>query len=118
MEPARDRARHLLLRGLIEFGHCRVGCNCHKMRGRNGTHHHYYYYRNDDILPAGGEHLRWPERNIRADELDTYVLAQVRRALLEPAQMLAGEQAVITATPPDDDELIAAHVTALERKRD
>lgn len=32
--------------------------------------------------------------------------------------MLAGEQAVITATPPDDDELIAAHVTALERKRD
>jgi site-specific DNA recombinase len=109
---------HWLLRGLIECGHCHVGCNCHKMRGRNGTYHRYYYCRNHDILRAGGEHLRCPERNIRADELDAYVFAQVRRALLEPAQLLAGEQAIITATPPDDDELIAAQLTALERKRD
>ena len=109
---------HWLLRGLIECGHCHVGCNCHKMRGRNGTHHRYYYCRNHDILRAGGEHLRCPERNIRADELDTYVFEQVRRALLEPAQLLAGEQAVITATAPDDDELIAYQLTALERKRD
>ena len=55
------------------------------MRGRNGTFHRYYYCRNHDILRAGGEHLRCPERNIRADELDAYVFAQVRRALLEPA---------------------------------
>jgi site-specific DNA recombinase len=109
---------HWLLRGLIECGHCHVGCNCHKMRGRNGTFHRYYYCRNHDILRAGGEHLRCPERNIRADELDAYVFAQVRRALLEPAQLLAGEQAVITTSPPDDNQLIGAQLTALARKLD
>ena len=107
-----------LLRGLIECGHCHVGCNCHKMRGRDGTHHRYYYCRNHDILRAGGEHLRCPERNIRADELDAYVFDQVRRALREPSQLLAGERAVITATPPTDDELIGAQLAALERKLD
>ncbi|MCA1679630.1 MAG: recombinase family protein [Actinobacteria bacterium] len=107
-----------LLRGLIECGHCAVGCNCHKMRGRNGTFHRYYYCRNHDILRAGGEQHRCPERNIRADELDGYVFDQVRRALLEPAQLIAGERAVITATPPDDDELIGAQLAALERKLD
>jgi hypothetical protein len=107
---------HWLLRGLIECGHCQVGCNCHKMRGRNGTFHRYYYCRNHDILRAGGEHLRCPERNIRADELDAYVFAQVRRALLEPAQLIAGEHAVISTTPANDDELIGAQLAALERK--
>jgi site-specific DNA recombinase len=107
---------HWLLRGLIECGHCHVGCNCHKMRGRNGTFHRYYYCRNHDILRAGGEHLRCPERNIRADELDAYVFAQVRRALLQPAQLIAGERTVITSTPPNDDDLIAAQLATLERK--
>jgi hypothetical protein len=37
--------------------------------------------------------------------------------VLEPAQLLAGEQAVITATPPDD-ELIGAQLATLEPKRD
>ena len=109
---------HWLLRGLIECGHCHVGCNCHKMRGRNGAFHRYYYCRNHDILRAGGEHLRCPERNIRADELDAYAFAQVRRALLEPAQLIAGEHAVIAGTPPNDDELIGTQLAAIERKRD
>jgi site-specific DNA recombinase len=109
---------HWLLRGLIECGHRHVGCNCHKMRGRNGTFHRYYYCRNHDILRAGGEHLRCPERNIRADEPDAYVFEQVRRALLEPAQLLAGERAAITASPPDDDELIGAQLATIERKLD
>jgi site-specific DNA recombinase len=107
---------HWLLRGLIECGPCQVGRNCHKMRGRNGTLHRYYYCRNHDILRAGGEPLRCPERNIRADDLDAYVFAQVRRALLEPAQLIAGEQAVITTTPPNADDLIGAQLAALERK--
>ena len=107
-----------LLRGLIECGHCHVGANCHKMRGRNGTFHRYYYCRNHDILRAGGEQHRCPERNIRADELDAYVFAQVRRALLQPAQLIAGEHAVIAATPPDDDDLIGAQLGTLTRKLD
>ena len=88
------------------------------MRGRNGAFHRYYYCRNHDILRAGGEHLRCPERNIRADELDDYVFDQVRRALLDPRQLIAGERAIITTTPPDDDELIGAQLATLERKRD
>src|SRR4029450_8363340 len=60
--------------------------------------------------------LRCPERNIRADELDAYVFAQVRRALLQPAQLIAGERTVITSTPPNDDDLIAAQLATLERK--
>jgi DNA invertase Pin-like site-specific DNA recombinase len=62
-----------LLRGLIECGHCRVGCNCHKMRGRNGTFHRYYYCRNHDLLRAGrrtpalprAQHPRQRARRIR-----------------------------------------------------
>jgi site-specific DNA recombinase len=102
-----------LLRGLIECGHCGVGANCHKMRGRNGTHHRYYYCRNHDILRAGGEQHRCPERNIRANELDDYVFQQVRQALLDPRQLIAGERAVITSTPLDENELIANQLTRL-----
>jgi site-specific DNA recombinase len=104
-----------LLRGLIECGHCGVGANCHKMRGRNGAFHRYYYYcRNHDVLRAGGHDRRCPERNIRADELDAFVFEQVRAALLDPRQLIAGERAVITATPPDEDELIAAQLKHLD----
>jgi len=102
-----------LLRGLIECGHCGVGANCHKMRGRTGTHHRYYYCRNHDILRAGGEQHRCPERNIRANELDDYVFAQVRQALLDPRQLIAGERAVITSKPLDENELIANQLARL-----
>ncbi|MGH8328556.1 MAG: recombinase family protein, partial [Steroidobacteraceae bacterium] len=53
-----------LLRGLVECGHCHLGCNCHKMRGRNSTVHRYYYCRGHDLLRARSEG-RCPERNIR-----------------------------------------------------
>ena len=104
-----------LLRGLIECGHCHVGCNCHKMRGRNGTIHRYYYCRNHDLLRAGGEDRRCPERNIRANELDEYVFQQVRQALLDPRALLAGERAVIAGTPLDENELITAQLKRLYR---
>ena len=48
---------------------------------------------------------RCPERNIRADELDDYVLTQVRQVLLDPRQLIAGERAVIAGTPADENEL-------------
>ena len=99
-----------LLRGLVECGHCHVGCNCHKMRGRNGTTHRYYYCRNHDLLRAGSEDQRCPERNIRSNELDEYVFAQVRQALLDPRALIAGEHAVITGAPIDENELIANQI--------
>ena len=103
-----------LLRGLIECGHCHLGCNCHRMRGRNGTWHRYYYCRGHDPLRARSGMDRCPERNIRADELDEYVFAQVRQALLDPRQLLAAERAVIAGTPADENELVAAQLKRLD----
>jgi len=103
-----------LLRGLVECGHCHLGCNCHKMRGRNGTVHRYYYCRGHDLLRARSEG-RCPERNIRANDLDEYVFAQVQQALLDPRQMLAAERAVIAGTPTDENELVAAQLKHLVR---
>jgi site-specific DNA recombinase len=105
-----------LLRSLVRCGTCGVGVNCHNMRGRNGTSHRYYYCRNHDPLRAGGQDRRCPERNIRSDELDTFVFDQVRDALLRPEVLLAGEYAVAAHTPTPDDELLGAQLSRLERK--
>ena len=86
------------------------------MRGRNGTWHRYYYCHNHDPLRAGGQDRRCPERNIRADALDEFVFAQVRAALLDPALLLAGEQAIAVHAPVPDDQLLAAELARLDRK--
>ena len=109
---------HWLLRGLVKCGHCRMGVSCHKMRGRNGTFHRYYYCRNHDPLRAGREHRRCPERNIRADELDSFVFEQVRDTLLRPDVLLKGEHAVSTRREPAADELLQAQLAKLQRKID
>jgi site-specific DNA recombinase len=116
--PRRAEPGAFLLKGLVKCGVCRVGTNCHKMRGRNGTWHRYYYCRNHDPLRAGGEDRRCPERNIRADALDQFVFDQIRAALIEPAILLAGEQAVALTQPVPDDELLAAELARLDRKID
>jgi site-specific DNA recombinase len=116
--PRRAKPGTFLLKGLVKCGVCQVGTNCHKMRGRNGTWHRYYYCRNHDPLRAGGEDRRCPERNIRADALDEFVFDQVRAALIEPAVLLAGEQAVALTQPVPDDELLAAELARLDRKID
>jgi len=116
--PRRAEPGAFLLKGLVKCGVCRVGSNCHKMRGRNGTWHRYYYCRNHDPLRAGGEQHRCPERNIRADALDEFVFDQVRAALLEPAILLAGQQALTLTQPIPDDELLAAELSRLDRKID
>ena len=116
--PRRAEPGHWLLRGLVKCGHCGVGVSCHKMRGRNGTFHRYYYCHNHDPLRAGGEHLRCPERNIRADELDTFVFEQVRDTLLRPEVLLAGEHAVSARREPVADELLQAQLAKLQRKSD
>ncbi|HEY6422882.1 MAG TPA: recombinase family protein [Pseudonocardiaceae bacterium] len=116
--PRRAEPGEWLLKGLVKCGVCGVGTNCHKMRGRNGTRHRYYYCRNHDPIRAGGQDRRCPERNIRADALDTFVFDQIRIALTQPELLLAGEQAVAMTTPIPDDELLAAELTHLDRKID
>ena len=97
--PRRAEPGQWLLKGLVKCGVCGVGTNCHKMRGRNDTWHRYYYCRNHDPLRAGGESRRCPERNIRADALDTFVFDHIRAAITRPDLLLAGEQAVAVRTP-------------------
>ena len=73
-----------------------------------------------DMLRARSEDRLCPERYIRADELDEYVFGQVRQALLDPQQLLAGERAVL-AGAPDENELIAGQLkrlnTAIDAKQ-
>ena len=116
--PRRAEPGAWLLRGLVKCGPCGVGTSCHKMRGRNGTWHRYYYCHNHDPLRAGGQDRRCPERNIRADALDEFVFGQVRAALLDPALLLAGEQAIAVHAPVPDDQLLAAELARLDRKLD
>jgi site-specific DNA recombinase len=111
--PRGADAETWLLRGLIECGHCHVGCHCMKMRS-GGKVHRYYWCRNHDVLRAGSEERRCPERNIRADELDTYVFEQVRDALLDPKQLIAAERAVIAGAPIDENELVATQLKRLD----
>ena len=119
MSPRGATAEAWLLRGLIECGHCHVGCSCHNSYGRHSTLTRYYCCRNHDLLRAGSEDRLCPERNIRANELDEYVFEQVRQALLTPDQLLAAERAVLTGAP-DENELVAAQLkrldTAIEAK--
>jgi len=114
--PRRADPGAWLLRGMVKCGRCGVGCNCQKMRGGNGTWHRYYYCRNHDPMQAGGRDRRCTERNIRADALDEFVFGQIRSALLDPAQLLAGEQAAAVAAPAPDDDLLAAELARLDRK--
>jgi site-specific DNA recombinase len=119
LSPRGAAAEAWLLRGLIECGHCHVGCSCHNTYARNRTLTRYYYCRNHDLLRAGSKDRLCPERNIRANELDQYVFEQVRQALLAPEQILAAERAVLTGAP-DENELVAAQLkrldTAIEAK--
>ena len=114
--PRRAEPGAWLLRGLVKCGPCGVGTSCHKMRGRNGTWHRYYYCHNHDPLRAGGQDRRCPERNIRADGLDEFVFTQIRAALLDPALLLAGEQAIAVHAPVPDDQLLAAELARLDRR--
>ncbi len=110
-ESARFRA--LERAGLLHPGACHVSCGCHRSYGRNGSLTRYYTCRNHDVLRAGSEDRLCPERYIRASELDQYVFDQVRQALLDPQQLLAGERAVL-ASAPDENELIARQLKRLD----
>ena len=110
-----------MFRGLVRCGHCGISVACHQRPALKNTDtewNRYYYCRNHDPLRAGGEHRRCPERNIRADALDTFVFGPVRAALLQPEVLLAGEHAVTARTPMPDDEIVAQQLARLDRKTD
>ncbi|MGH2930758.1 MAG: recombinase zinc beta ribbon domain-containing protein, partial [Solirubrobacteraceae bacterium] len=97
---------------MIKCGHCHVSCDCHTSVGKKGTRTRYYSCKNRDVVRARSQDRLCPERSIRADALDEYVFGQVRQALLDPPQLLAGERAVL-ADAPDENELIAGQLKRL-----
>jgi site-specific DNA recombinase len=78
----------------------------------------YYTCPHHDPVRAGGEDRRCPERSARADELDAFVFDQVRQLLARPDLLSAGEAAVAAQQPVPDDELLAAQLARLERRRE
>ena len=105
-----------LLRGLVACGPCGIKCSCVRAPTTRGGHNHYYSCAYHNELRAGGPERRCRERQIRADELDTFVFGQVREALLRPELLTAGESAVVSRQPLPDDELLATQLARLERQ--
>lgn len=105
-----------LLRGLVTCGPCGIKCTCTRAPTSRGGHNHYYSCAYHNELRAGGPERRCRERQIRADELDTFVFEQVRAALLRPDVLTAGQASVISRQPLPDDQLLGAQVARLERQ--
>ena len=114
--PRNTTAECWLLRRLVRCGRCELSTECRQMRDRHGIARRYYRCQNHDQYRAGSEERRCQERSIRADQLDAFVFAQVRDALLRPDVLLAGERAIASRTPTPDDELLAAQLQSLDRK--
>lgn len=118
--PRRAEPGRWLLRSLVRCGPCGVITNC--LKNVSGGHRptsvalRYYVCPFRDPLRAGGEDRRCRERGIRAEDLDAFVYAQVREALLRPEVLLSGEAELASRTPALDDELLAAQLARLNRR--
>jgi len=106
-----------LLRRLVRCGACGLKVQCRSTKTPDAWQL-YYHCPNHDVVRAGSEHRRCPERAIRAEALDDFVFDHVRRALLRPGTLAAGQTAVTARTPTPSDELLAAELARLERKAD
>ena len=115
--PRRTEPGTFLLRRLVRCGHCGVKLAAHRAQREYGMAR-YYLCPHHDPVRAGGESRRCPERRVRADELDAFVFGQVRQLLSRPELLSAGEAALASASPAPDDDLLAAQLARLERRRD
>ena len=115
--PRRTEPDTFLLRRLVRCGPCGVKLAAHRAYRDYGMAR-YYLCPHHDPVRAGGQDRRCPERRIRAEELDNFVFDQVRQLLARPELLSAGEAALAAQAPVPDDELLAAQLARLERRRD
>jgi site-specific DNA recombinase len=113
--PRRTEPDTFLLRRLLRCAHCGVKLSCRRAH-RRGTTTRYYFCPHRDPWRAGGANRRCPERQVRADELDTFVFDQVHRLLARPDLLTAAESALAGQTPAADDELLATQLARLQRR--
>jgi site-specific DNA recombinase len=114
--PRHLKSGHYLLRGLVRCRVCDLGVSCHRMRGRDGTFHHYYYCAGHDVLRARRRVGRCPQRNLRADELDGLVWAEVRRHLESPTLILEAYTHVGAQPLSRPDDLVTQDVRGLTKQ--
>ena len=119
--PRSLKSSHYVLRGLVRCRVCDLGMSCHRMRGGSGTFHYYYYCTGHDVLRARDAIGRCPQRNLRADELDNLVWAEVRRHLEDPTLIREGYHQVQATAPPDESLThevrdLQKHLAALDRE--
>lgn len=114
--PRHLKSGHSLLRGLVRCRVCDLSSSCHRMRGRNGTFHHYSYCPAHDVLRLRGRIGRCPQRNIRADELDSLVWAEVHRHLDSPALILDAYTRLRAEPLPRPGDLVAQQTRELDKK--
>jgi len=114
--PRHLKSGHYLLRGLVRCRVCDLSMSCHRMRGRDGTWHHYYYCTGHDVLRARRTIGRCPQRNLRADEIDDLVWAEVRRHLESPALILDAYTRLQTDTAPRSEDMLTPDLRELQKK--
>jgi site-specific DNA recombinase len=114
--PRHLKSGHYLLRGLVRCRVCDLRTSCHRMRGRDGNFHHYYYCAGHDLLRARRQVGRCPQRNIRADELDDLVWAEVCRHLESPALILEAYTRLRAEPVPRADSVVAEEIRELQKK--
>src|SRR5215472_14832037 len=67
-------------------------------------------------LEAGGPDRACPQPSTRAEELDSLVWDQLRRALLQPDPLLKGQAALGARRGRPDDDLLSAQLERLDRR--
>jgi resolvase-like protein/recombinase-like zinc beta ribbon protein len=114
--PRHLKSGHYLLRGLVRCRVCDLGTSCHRMRGRDGTFHHYYSCMGHDVLRARRPIGRCSQRNLRADELDELVWAEVRRHLGTPALIMEAYTKLRAEPVARHDDLVAQEVREFQKR--
>jgi len=114
--PRRLREEHWLLRGLARCGVCGRATACQGMHATNGTSHYYYVCQRNDVLKDDD---RCSQRRIRAEALDQFVWAELRRHLEEPATLTrAFTQAGVDGERLDEDALSVCRRYLERRQRE
>ena len=112
--PRRLQEEHWLLRGLARCGVCGRATACQGMRATNGTSHYYYTCQRNDILKDDD---RCSQRRVRAEALDQFVWAEVRRHLVDPTTLTRGYmQAGVDGERLDEDAL-SVRLRHVERRK-
>ena len=111
--PRRLREERWLLRGLIRCAACGRAMTCVRMRGVPGTYQYYYACQRDPLSTD----VPCDQRRVRAEALDAFVWAEVRRHLEDPATLTRAYQQAGTDGSQLDESAVGAHVRQVERRQ-